>query len=69
MLKMLKRFKKPPIGLMPRNIHRAKRFDDIIDATNRFKAAGLDVPKRWVDEAGELASDSNAMQAWQESDG
>ena len=51
-------FKKPPIGLKPKFIHRKERINDILDAMERYtKAESLILPE-WVDELRELINDN-----------
>ncbi len=42
--------KKPPLGIMPKEIHRDKRIDDILEAMNRFEENDKAIPKSWRDE-------------------
>lgn len=41
---------KPPLGLMPRYIWLENRRDDIYDAIARYRAAGKDVSRDWLNE-------------------
>lgn len=45
---------KPPIGLMPKFIHREKRLMDVCGAISRYYNAGLEIPIEWVQEYNEL---------------
>lgn len=45
----------PPIGLMPKSIWMKLRLKDIKEAVKRFESAGKEIPKEWIEEAGELA--------------
>ncbi len=47
--------KKPPLGIMPRQIWMQKRFDDLIGTVDRFRQANTAVPREWYKEIGELA--------------
>ncbi len=46
--------KRPPLGLMPKNIHDTKRVLDILDAMERYASAGMPAPVAWVLELKEL---------------
>lgn len=41
---------KPPLGLMPRSVWLENRRDDIYDAIARYRAAGKDVSRDWLNE-------------------
>jgi hypothetical protein len=41
---------KPPLGLMPRQMWLENRRDDIYDAIARYRAAGKDVSRDWLNE-------------------
>ena len=41
---------KPPLGLMPKNIHDQKRALDITEAIYRYVKAYKKVPIKWLDE-------------------
>lgn len=43
-------FKKPPIGLKPKFIHRKERINDILDAMERYAKAECLILPEWVDE-------------------
>lgn len=45
---------KPPLGLVPREVHELERIKDIVDAIERYTAANMLIPKRWVEELKEL---------------
>ncbi|MHA1197733.1 MAG: hypothetical protein ACTSQF_00050 [Candidatus Heimdallarchaeaceae archaeon] len=47
--------KRPPLGVMPRQIWLQKRFDDLIEAVDRFKKANTEIPREWYKEIGDLA--------------
>ena len=40
--------KKPPIGLMPKDIWMENRFNNVCGAITRYYTAGLIIPIRWV---------------------
>lgn len=42
--------KKPPIGLMPKEIHELKRIHDILDAMERYSNADFPIPIEWIEE-------------------
>ena len=41
---------KPPLGLIPYDIWREQRMQDIRQAMGRYAGANMDIPKEWVDE-------------------
>ena len=45
---------KPPLGLIPRYIHREQRVDDIKSAILRFMERNYPIPKKWIKEYNEL---------------
>lgn len=45
---------RPPIGIMPRWLHRQKRMVVIADAISRYAEAGADIPEDWMDELRDL---------------
>lgn len=45
---------KPPIGLVPRNIHVSRRLHEIQAAITRYEEAGWDVPTAWLEELDDL---------------
>lgn len=51
-------FKKPPIGLKPKFIHRKERINDILDAMERYAKAECLILPEWVDELRELINDN-----------
>ena len=51
-------FKKPPIGLKPRSIHRKERISDILDVMERYAKAECLILPEWVDELRELINDN-----------
>lgn len=50
---------KPPLGLIPKQLHeervKAERFDEVRSAITRRCDAGLKIDKEWIDEYNELA--------------
>ena len=51
-------FKKLPIGLKPKFIHRKERINDILDAMERYTKAECLILPEWVDELRELINDN-----------
>lgn len=51
---MSEEMNRPPLGLMPKNIHDTKRALDILDAMERYARAGMPAPVEWVLELKEL---------------
>ena len=47
--------KKLLLGLTPKSIWMKLRLKDIKEAVNRYEEAGKEIPKEWLEEAGELA--------------
>lgn len=47
--------KKPPLGLTPKSIWLKLRLKDIKEAAKRYESVGKEIPKEWLEEAGELA--------------
>jgi hypothetical protein len=45
---------KPPLGLMPRNIHESQRIGEILEAMQRYNEAGKPIPAAWVEELRDL---------------
>jgi len=45
---------KPPLGLMPRDIHRQQRACDIVEAMGRYVAENKPIKQEWLDELAEL---------------
>lgn len=54
MKEFLETGKKPPIGLMPREIHEAHRLHEIEDAIKRYLTAEKEIPAVWLEEYNEL---------------
>ena len=50
--------KKPPLGLMPKNLHNEIRFDEVRFAIGRYKQAGLPIPLIWVEEYNAFLADN-----------
>ena len=46
--------KKPPLGLVPRNVHEQNRIFVIEKAIVRYVIAGMPIPVEWVEELVEL---------------
>ena len=46
--------RKPPLGLMPKNIWEIRRIWKISEAIDRYLEAGMKIPAEWVDEYCEL---------------
>jgi hypothetical protein len=51
-----KPIEKPPLGVMPKKICQEKRYNDLKEAIRRYKDAGLEVPKEWIEESEHLAN-------------
>ncbi len=51
--------KKPPLGIIPRNIHREHRIDDIRAAVYRHMDATHPIPKKWIKEYNNLIKKTN----------
>lgn len=49
---------KPPLGLTPKNIWKAHRKLEIIDAMKRYIVNGKNVPIEWIEELNELMEES-----------
>ena len=49
---------KPPIGLIPRDIHAEQRINAIVSAIGRYAEVGLSFPKEWAEELRDLTKDS-----------
>ena len=47
---------KPPLGLVPKDIYINTRVNAILEAIERYKVAGKDVPKEWLEELSELVT-------------
>ena len=41
---------KPPLGVVPKRIVQEKRHENLENAIKRYKDAGLEVPKEWIEE-------------------
>ena len=56
-----KSYKKPPIGLMPRDIHnrsiKVERFYQVCGAISRYYGESLKIPIAWIEEYNELVDD------------
>ena len=54
-------YKKPPIGLMPRDIHnrsiKVERFYQVCGAISRYYGESLKIPIAWIEEYNELVDD------------
>jgi hypothetical protein len=46
---------KQPLGLVPKSIWMKLRLKDIKEAGKRYQSVGKEIPKEWIEEAGELA--------------
>jgi len=46
--------RKPPIGIMPKKLHREQRFYDICEAISKRYMAEINIPIEWVEEYNEL---------------
>jgi hypothetical protein len=49
--------KKPPIGIEPRFIWRARRMYELMAAITRYADAKLEIPCEWLSEIKELLND------------
>ena len=49
---------KPPIGLIPRWLHRDNRFIEVCGAIVRYYDAGIKIPLKWVEEYNDLIGES-----------
>ena len=47
--------KKPPLGVMPREIWNRKRQKDLTDAMARYLEAGMKIPSEWIEEYNEIS--------------
>lgn len=45
---------KPPLGIVPKHLHDARRVGDLQAAITRYKQAGWDVPAAWLTELDDL---------------
>jgi len=50
----IKKVEKPPIGLMPKYLHDAKRLMEIRKAIIRYHNAEMKIPIKWIEEYNEL---------------
>ena len=50
---------KQPLGLIPKEIIRQKRFIEVRKAINRYYNAGLKIPIEWIIEYNELVENIN----------
>ena len=50
----MNKYKKPPLGLIPRNIWLSKRLFDIKEAIKRYLDADYPIPDKWIEEYNEL---------------
>jgi len=48
---------KPPLGLMPNDIWKLKRLQDIKSAMGRYAGADMEIPKQWISEYIHLSRD------------
>jgi hypothetical protein len=46
--------KRPPIGLIPKDIHDCYRATDILNAMLRYNKDGYKIPQEWIDEFDDL---------------
>jgi hypothetical protein len=44
------KIKKPPIGIVPKNIWKSIRFNNLKEAMIRYLDAGLELPNEWTEE-------------------
>lgn len=49
-----KRLKKPPLGLVSKNLHTEKRINSIKEAIQRYKTIAHNIPNEWSEELNEL---------------
>lgn len=45
-----KKYKKPPLGVMPEKQWLVQRWSNLTDTINRYRADGWDPKQEWVDE-------------------
>jgi hypothetical protein len=50
------KYKKPPLGLMPKRIHDESRLDEISEAIKRYIAEKKEIPIEWIEEYRSLLS-------------
>lgn len=43
-----------PLGLLPKDVHRKKRFNDICSAIVRYYNANMPIPITWIEEYNDL---------------
>lgn len=48
------KIEKPPIGLMPKQLHLKQRLEDIKLATKRYFDSSCEVPLKWIAEYNEI---------------
>ena len=46
--------KKPPLGVMPRDIWDRKRQEELAEAMARYLDAGMKIPTEWIEEYNEI---------------
>ena len=47
--------KKPPLGVMPRDIWDRKRQEELAEAMARYLEAGMKIPTEWIEEYNEIS--------------
>lgn len=52
----MNKYKKPPLGLTPRNIWLSERFYDINAAIKRYLDENYPIPDEWIEEYNELVN-------------
>lgn len=52
----MNRYKKPPLGLTPRNIWLSERLFDIKEAIKRYLDEDYPIPNKWIEEYNELVN-------------
>lgn len=52
--------RKPPLGLIPRWLHREQRLNEIIAAMSRYIYAGMQLPIDWVEEYNQITKEIKA---------
>ena len=53
---------KPPIGVVPRNIHNIDRARDILDAMSAYVLVEKTIPQIWFEELNELYGNENNIE-------
>lgn len=48
--------KKPPLGVVPRDIWDRKRQEELAEAMGRYMEAGKRIPKEWLEEYNEISA-------------